>query len=119
MFWGAKDGDQLALEPLLYLLVLGLEHDDLSFWQAFVDLLVHRLVFDNLLGNVQGLAGALLVQNGRSVGRLETSIQRSILASGSSNKGAGFEKVSTALCVMGEDIPFLTYRSWFSSRDRL
>jgi hypothetical protein len=68
--WTAKRCDQMAVELLLNLHVLGLQHANPLFGISLINFFVHGFPFDNLLGDVKALAGAFLVQHRGPIGRL-------------------------------------------------
>jgi len=77
----------MTMELLFDLHVLRLQHANTLLLIAFIDFFVHGLFLNNLLGDVECLAGALLMQHRSPVGGLYPCIQAAVLPPRSSNKG--------------------------------
>ena len=119
---GTKGGEEMAAELFFNLQVLGLQHPDALLLVSLVDFLIHGLVFDDVLGDVQSLAGALFVEQRGAVGRLETGIETAIFPTRCSNESPTQQGRLGRVCHAmdmdrighGQD----RYLSWFSSRER-
>lgn len=60
----SQRGQKLAVELVFDLHVLRLQHPDAFLLVPLVDFFVHGLFLDNVLGDVETFASALLVQHG-------------------------------------------------------